>query len=105
MEYRLCATRSYTSPTDMPLGTSPLASPAGVAQTPLAPPAESGHAGLAGSFVAVKYAGREDAVPLLAAKVQKGGTGVWGTAVMPPNPVTPDEARELVTWILTLKEN
>jgi len=55
--------------------------------------------------VAVKYAGREDAVPLLAAKVQKGGTGVWGTAVMPPNPVTPDEARELVTWILTLKKN
>jgi len=55
--------------------------------------------------VAAKYAGREDAVPLLAAKVQKGGTGVWGTAVMPPNPVTPDEARELVTWILTLKKN
>lgn len=55
--------------------------------------------------VAVKYAGREDAVPLLAAKVQKGGTGVWGTAVMPPNPVTPDEARELVTWILTLNKH
>lgn len=55
--------------------------------------------------VAVKYAGREDAVQLLAAKVQNGGTGVWGTAVMPPNPVTPDEARELVTWILTLKKN
>jgi len=55
--------------------------------------------------VAAKYAGREDAVPLLAAKVQKGGSGVWGTAVMPPNPVTPDEARELVTWILTLKKN
>jgi len=55
--------------------------------------------------VAVKYAGRDDAVAILSAKVQKGGTGVWGTAVMPPNPVTPDEARELVTWILTLKKN
>ena len=55
--------------------------------------------------VAAKYAGRDDALTMLSAKVQKGGTGVWGTAVMPPNPVTPDEARELVTWILSLKKN
>ena len=55
--------------------------------------------------VAAKYAGRDDALVLLSAKVQKGGTGVWGTAVMPPNPVTPDEARELVSWILSLKKN
>ncbi len=55
--------------------------------------------------VAAKYAGRDDALALLSAKVQKGGTGVWGSAVMPPNPVTPDEARELVGWILSLKKN
>ena len=55
--------------------------------------------------VAAKYAGRDDALALLSAKVQKGGTGVWGTAVMPPNPVTPDEARELVSWILSLQKN
>ena len=55
--------------------------------------------------VAAKYAGRDDAVAVLAAKVRTGGTGVWGTAVMPPNPVTPEEARELVTWILSLKNN
>ena len=55
--------------------------------------------------VAAKYAGREDALSLLSAKVQKGGTGVWGSAVMPPNPVTPEEARELVAWILSLKKN
>ena len=54
--------------------------------------------------VAQKYAGRDDALALLSAKVQKGGTGVWGTAVMPPNPVTPEEARELVSWILSLKK-
>ena len=54
--------------------------------------------------VAAKYAGRQDALALLSAKVQAGGTGVWGTAVMPPNPVTPDEARELVSWILSLKK-
>jgi cytochrome c len=55
--------------------------------------------------VAAKYAGRDDAVDLLSAKVQRGGTGVWGSAVMPPNPVTPEEARDLVTWILSLKKN
>jgi cytochrome c len=55
--------------------------------------------------VAAKYAGRQDALTILSAKVQAGGTGVWGSAVMPPNPVTPDEARELVSWILSLKKN
>jgi cytochrome c len=55
--------------------------------------------------VAAKYAGRQDALTILSAKVQTGGTGVWGTAVMPPNPVTPEEARELVSWILALKKN
>lgn len=55
--------------------------------------------------VAAKYAGRDDALALLSAKVQKGGTGVWGSAVMPPNPVTPEEARELVSWILSLNKN
>jgi cytochrome c len=54
--------------------------------------------------VAAKYSGQDDALDRLATKVQKGGTGVWGTAVMPPNPVTPDEARTLVTWILSLKK-
>ncbi len=52
--------------------------------------------------VAARYAGQDDALARLAAKVQAGGSGVWGTAVMPPNPVTPEEARELVTWILSL---
>jgi cytochrome c len=52
--------------------------------------------------VAAKYAGQDDAVARLAAKVQAGGSGVWGTAAMPPNPVTPEEARELVLWILAL---
>ena len=55
--------------------------------------------------VAAKYAGRDDALTILSTKVRTGGTGVWGTAVMPPNPVTPEEARELVAWILSLKKN
>ncbi len=55
--------------------------------------------------VAAKYAGRQDALTILSTKVQTGGTGVWGTAVMPPNAVTPEEARELVSWILSLKKS
>jgi cytochrome c len=54
--------------------------------------------------VAAKYAGQKDAVDKLAAKVVKGGTGVWGNIPMPANPqVTVAEAKQLVTWIMTLK--
>jgi cytochrome c len=54
--------------------------------------------------VAAKYAGRKDAVALLAEKVQKGGTGVWGNVPMTPNQITPEEAKRLVTWILAMKK-
>jgi cytochrome c len=54
--------------------------------------------------VAAKYAGQKDAVDKLAAKVVKGGTGVWGNIPMPANPqVTDAEAKQLVGWIMTLK--
>jgi cytochrome c len=54
--------------------------------------------------VAAKYAGQADAADKLAAKVVKGGTGVWGNIPMPANPqVTDAEAKQLVGWILTLK--
>lgn len=54
--------------------------------------------------VAAKYAGQKDAVEKLSAKVIKGGSGAWGPVPMPANPqVTPDEAKKLVTWILTQK--
>jgi cytochrome c len=54
--------------------------------------------------VAAKYAGQKDAVDKLAAKVMKGGSGVWGNIPMPANPqVTDAEAKQLVQWILTLK--
>jgi cytochrome c len=54
--------------------------------------------------VAAKYAGQKDAVDKLAAKVVKGGTGVWGNIPMPANPqVTDAEAKQLVAWVLTLK--
>ena len=54
--------------------------------------------------VAAKYAGQADAVPKLTQKVLKGGAGVWGAVPMPANPqVTEAEAKQLVTWIMTLK--
>ena len=54
--------------------------------------------------VAAKYAGQKDAVDKLAAKVIKGGAGVWGQVPMPANAqVNEAEAKQLVTWILTLK--
>ena len=54
--------------------------------------------------VAKKYAGQKDAAAKLAAKVMKGGSGVWGAVSMPANPqVNEAEANKLVAWILALK--
>lgn len=54
--------------------------------------------------VSAKYAGQKDAADKLAAKVMKGGAGVWGPVPMPANPqVSPDEAKKLVAWILSQK--
>jgi cytochrome c551/c552 len=54
--------------------------------------------------VAAKYDGQPDAVDILTAKVIQGGSGVWGHAAMPANRVTPAEARQLVQWVLSLKQ-
>lgn len=53
--------------------------------------------------VAAKYKGDKGAVAKLAAKVKAGGKGVWGEIPMPPNNVTDDEAKKLVTWVLSAK--
>src|SRR5512142_1389095 len=51
--------------------------------------------------VAKKYKGDTKAADILAAKVIKGGQGVWGPVPMPPNKVTEDEAKKLVAWVLS----
>lgn len=46
--------------------------------------------------VAAKYADQKNATQLLAKKIRRGGTGVWGYDVMPPQPqVTAAEARTM----------
>jgi cytochrome c len=52
--------------------------------------------------VAAKYAG-QSVTDALSRKVIEGGGGVWGQIPMPPNAVSPEEARKLVNWVLSLK--
>jgi cytochrome c len=51
-----------------------------------------------------RYAGQPDAAARLAGKIVNGGAGAWGAVAMPANPqVSPDEARRLAAWVLTLQ--
>lgn len=53
--------------------------------------------------VAKKYAG-QDVSAKLALKIRQGGAGVWGVIPMPANPkVSEVEARQLASWVLTLR--
>jgi len=49
--------------------------------------------------VAKKYAGREDAVTYLAGKIRSGGTGLWGTNVMPAQTLSDAEAQTISRWL------
>ena len=54
--------------------------------------------------VDAKYAGDKTAADKLAAKIVKGGSGVWGPVPMPANPqVNEAEAKKLAAWVLSLK--
>ena len=54
--------------------------------------------------VANKYENTEANVKMLAEKIVKGGTGVWGEIPMTPHPaVTPADAEQMVKYILLLK--
>jgi len=53
--------------------------------------------------IAAKYKGDAGAADKLAVKVKTGGSGVWGPVPMPPNNVTPDEAKALSKWVLDHK--
>lgn len=54
--------------------------------------------------VAAKYKDDKGAVDKLAAKIMKGGSGVWGAIPMPANPQVNDaEAKKLAAWVLSQK--
>jgi cytochrome c len=54
--------------------------------------------------VAARYAGQPDAVARMSERIVKGGSGAWGAVPMPASPrLTPDEARQLATWVLGQK--
>ena len=54
--------------------------------------------------VAAKYADQKNAVDVLAKKIRRGGTGVWGQDVMPPQPqVSASEASALARYVLSVK--
>lgn len=53
--------------------------------------------------IAARYAGDDKATATLAAKIKAGGTGVWGSDIMPPQPQVSDEhARTMAELILAL---
>jgi len=54
--------------------------------------------------VAAKYAGNAKATDLLAEKIVKGGSGVWGAIPMPANPqVNAADAKKLAAWVMSQK--
>lgn len=54
--------------------------------------------------VAKKYAGDAKAADMLATKIVKGGSGVWGAVPMPANAqVSEAEAKKLAAWVLGMK--
>lgn len=53
--------------------------------------------------VAAKYADQKNAVDVLAKKIRRGGTGVWGQDIMPAQPqVSAAEARALAQYVLSV---
>lgn len=56
--------------------------------------------------VANKYANDEQTVALLADKIIKGGSGVWGPVPMTPHPtISVEDAKQMVKYVLLLKKN
>ncbi|HTM99436.1 MAG TPA: c-type cytochrome [Pedobacter sp.] len=55
--------------------------------------------------IAEKYPSNEENINLLASKIISGGKGVWGTVPMTPHAkITESDAKEMVTYILSLKK-
>jgi cytochrome c len=56
--------------------------------------------------IAKKYKGQRDAIDQLAAKIIKGGAGVWGNTEMAAHPqITVEDAKQMVDYIMSLGED
>ena len=54
--------------------------------------------------VAAKYKDNKGAADMLATKIIKGGSGVWGAVPMPANnQVSEADAKKLAAWVLSAK--
>ncbi len=63
-------------------------------------------AGPAYKDIAAKYKAQTGAIDLLAAKIIKGGAGVWGTTEMAAHPqISVDDAKKMVDYILSLGDD
>ncbi len=52
--------------------------------------------------ISARYAGNDQAVDLMVAKIQRGGSGNWGAIPMPANPrISAEDARALAVWSLS----
>jgi cytochrome c len=61
--------------------------------------------GPAYNAIAKRYRGQADAVEKLAARIRAGGSGKWGSVAMTPHADLSDaQSREMVKWILSLKD-
>ena len=55
--------------------------------------------------IATKYDSTNETIELLAAKIRKGGSGVWGTIPMTPHPqIGEEDAKAMVKYIFCLKK-
>ncbi|HSC81361.1 MAG TPA: c-type cytochrome [Chitinolyticbacter sp.] len=50
--------------------------------------------------IAKRYKGDKGAVTKLAERIRAGSKGNWGAMAMPPQAVTPEEAKLLAQWVL-----
>jgi len=54
--------------------------------------------------IAAKYKDNKGAADMLATKIMKGGSGVWGVVPMPANnQVNEADAKKLAAWVLSAK--